>query len=67
MIIDIVLYNNADGNYEITIMTKAILHSDGLVIWVRILLIACNSIQLIQKKFQIYSTKETTGNLQKFM
>ncbi|KAH7637673.1 Acetylcholine receptor subunit alpha-like 1 [Dermatophagoides farinae] len=30
---DIVLYNNADGNYEITIMTKAILHSDGLVIW----------------------------------
>ncbi|KAM7311621.1 acetylcholine receptor subunit alpha-like 1 [Ixodes scapularis] len=30
---DIVLYNNADGNYEVTIMTKAILHSDGLVIW----------------------------------
>ncbi|KAI2804899.1 Acetylcholine-activated cation-selective channel, partial [Blomia tropicalis] len=30
---DLVLYNNADGNYEITILTKAILHSDGLVIW----------------------------------
>ncbi|XP_022237271.1 acetylcholine receptor subunit alpha-like 1 isoform X2 [Limulus polyphemus] len=30
---DIVLYNNADGNYEVTIMTKAVLHSDGLVIW----------------------------------
>ncbi|XP_022258600.1 acetylcholine receptor subunit alpha-like 1 isoform X1 [Limulus polyphemus] len=23
----------ADGNYEVTIMTKAVLHSDGLVIW----------------------------------
>ncbi|XP_042906854.1 acetylcholine receptor subunit alpha-like 1 [Parasteatoda tepidariorum] len=30
---DIVLYNNADGNYEVTIMTKAILHSDGMVYW----------------------------------
>ncbi|XP_026325902.1 acetylcholine receptor subunit alpha-like 1 isoform X2 [Hyposmocoma kahamanoa] len=30
---DIVLYNNADGNYEVTIMTKAILHHDGKVIW----------------------------------
>ncbi|XP_035213606.1 acetylcholine receptor subunit alpha-like 1 [Stegodyphus dumicola] len=30
---DIVLYNNADGNYEVTIMTKAILHSDGMVHW----------------------------------
>ena len=24
---------SADGNYEITIMTKAIIHPDGLVIW----------------------------------
>lgn len=30
---DLVLYNNADGNYEITILTKAILHHDGHVIW----------------------------------
>ncbi|UYV83056.1 nAChRa1 [Cordylochernes scorpioides] len=30
---DIVLYNNADGNYEVTIMTKAIIHSDGTVVW----------------------------------
>ncbi|XP_037029851.1 acetylcholine receptor subunit alpha-like 1 [Bradysia coprophila] len=30
---DIVLYNNADGNYEVTIMTKAILHHSGKVIW----------------------------------
>ncbi|CAL1282916.1 unnamed protein product, partial [Larinioides sclopetarius] len=30
---DIVLYNNADGNYEVTIMTKAIIHSDGKVVW----------------------------------
>ncbi|OQV13811.1 Acetylcholine receptor subunit beta-like 2 [Hypsibius exemplaris] len=30
---DIVLYNNADGNYEVTLMTKATLHPDGLVIW----------------------------------
>lgn len=25
--------NSADGNYELTIMTKAILHADGQVIW----------------------------------
>lgn len=31
---DLVLYNNADGAYEIQILTKAILHYDGLVIWV---------------------------------
>ncbi|KAK3098636.1 hypothetical protein FSP39_021439 [Pinctada imbricata] len=30
---DIVLYNNADGNYEVTLMTKAILHSNGSVVW----------------------------------
>ncbi|XP_025203007.1 acetylcholine receptor subunit alpha-like 1 isoform X2 [Melanaphis sacchari] len=30
---DIVLYNNADGNYEVTIMTKAILHYTGKVVW----------------------------------
>ncbi|CAL4103055.1 unnamed protein product, partial [Meganyctiphanes norvegica] len=30
---DIVLYNNADGNYEVTIMTKAILHYMGRVTW----------------------------------
>uniref|UniRef100_A0A6P7FL33 Acetylcholine receptor subunit alpha-like 1 isoform X3 n=1 Tax=Diabrotica virgifera virgifera TaxID=50390 RepID=A0A6P7FL33_DIAVI len=30
---DIVLYNNADGNYEVTIMTKAILHHTGTVVW----------------------------------
>ncbi|XP_076334111.1 acetylcholine receptor subunit alpha-like 1 isoform X1 [Tachypleus tridentatus] len=30
---DIVLYNNADGNYEVTIMTKAIVHDDGKVVW----------------------------------
>lgn len=30
---DIVLYNNADGNYEIVIMTKAIIHYDGRVEW----------------------------------
>nr|CAD7444475.1 unnamed protein product [Timema bartmani] len=30
---DIVLYNNADGNYEVTIMTKAILHHTGKVTW----------------------------------
>ncbi|KAK6631321.1 Acetylcholine receptor subunit alpha-like 1 [Polyplax serrata] len=30
---DIVLYNNADGNYEVTIMTKAILHHTGKVYW----------------------------------
>ena len=30
---DIVLYNNADGNYEITVMTKAVIHHDGRVVW----------------------------------
>ncbi|XP_040572119.1 acetylcholine receptor subunit alpha-like 1 [Lepeophtheirus salmonis] len=30
---DIVLYNNADGNYEVTIMTKAVLHFSGRVVW----------------------------------
>ncbi|XP_050435846.1 acetylcholine receptor subunit alpha-like 1 isoform X2 [Adelges cooleyi] len=30
---DIVLYNNADGSYEVTIMTKAILHYTGKVVW----------------------------------
>jgi len=30
---DIVLYNNADGNYEVTIMTKAILTYTGRVKW----------------------------------
>ncbi|XP_064630488.1 acetylcholine receptor subunit alpha-like 1 isoform X2 [Lineus longissimus] len=30
---DIVLYNNADGSYEITIKTKAILRPTGLVEW----------------------------------
>jgi nicotinic acetylcholine receptor len=30
---DIVLYNNADGNYEVTLMTKATLHHTGKVKW----------------------------------
>ncbi|KYN33917.1 Acetylcholine receptor subunit beta-like 2 [Trachymyrmex septentrionalis] len=30
---DIVLYNNADGNYEVTLMTKATLKSTGEVYW----------------------------------
>ncbi|CAG0900266.1 unnamed protein product [Darwinula stevensoni] len=30
---DIVLYNNADGNFEVTLATKATLHNDGLVEW----------------------------------
>ncbi|KAK9506752.1 hypothetical protein O3M35_008629 [Rhynocoris fuscipes] len=30
---DIVLYNNADGNYEVTLMTKATLKYNGEVIW----------------------------------
>uniref|UniRef100_A0A1I8GTY3 Nicotinic acetylcholine receptor alpha 8 subunit n=1 Tax=Macrostomum lignano TaxID=282301 RepID=A0A1I8GTY3_9PLAT len=30
---DIVLYNNADGNYEVTLMTKAALQSTGKVLW----------------------------------
>jgi len=30
---DIVLYNNADGNYEVTLMTKAMLTCTGTVFW----------------------------------
>ncbi|GAB6031876.1 hypothetical protein CHUAL_010272 [Chamberlinius hualienensis] len=30
---DIVLYNNADGNFEVTLTTKAILHHTGNVEW----------------------------------
>jgi len=30
---DIVLYNNADGNYQVTIMTKAKLSCNGTVEW----------------------------------
>ncbi|XP_070543393.1 neuronal acetylcholine receptor subunit beta-4-like [Ptychodera flava] len=30
---DIVLFNNADGNYEVTLMTKALLYPNGLVYW----------------------------------
>ncbi|ROT79610.1 nicotinic acetylcholine receptor subunit alpha 8 [Penaeus vannamei] len=30
---DIVLYNNADGNYEVTLMTKATLKYTGEVVW----------------------------------
>ncbi|ODM97751.1 Acetylcholine receptor subunit alpha-like 2 [Orchesella cincta] len=30
---DIVLYNNADGEYVVTTMTKAVLHSNGKVTW----------------------------------
>ncbi|XKL62001.1 hypothetical protein PGB90_001834 [Kerria lacca] len=30
---DIVLYNNADGNYELTIMTKAMVYYTGRVVW----------------------------------
>ncbi|KAK2160316.1 hypothetical protein LSH36_136g05041 [Paralvinella palmiformis] len=30
---DIVLYNNADGDYTVTMMTKATLSSDGVVRW----------------------------------
>ncbi|XP_049306008.1 acetylcholine receptor subunit alpha-like isoform X2 [Bactrocera dorsalis] len=30
---DIVLYNNADGHYEITLLTKATVHSSGIVMW----------------------------------
>ncbi|XP_050540524.1 acetylcholine receptor subunit alpha-like [Daktulosphaira vitifoliae] len=30
---DIVLYNNADGNFEVTLATKAILHYTGKVVW----------------------------------
>ncbi|XP_037082475.1 acetylcholine receptor subunit alpha-L1-like [Pollicipes pollicipes] len=30
---DIVLYNNADGEYVITTLTKAVIHSEGRVVW----------------------------------
>lgn len=30
---DIVLFNNADGNYEVTLMTKAVLTYTGEVVW----------------------------------
>jgi nicotinic acetylcholine receptor len=30
---DIVLYNNADGNYEVITMTKATIHHDGKIVW----------------------------------
>ncbi|CAF4756366.1 unnamed protein product [Rotaria sp. Silwood1] len=30
---DLVLFNNADGNYEVTLMTKATVYYDGRVIW----------------------------------
>ncbi|NP_001103389.1 nicotinic acetylcholine receptor subunit alpha 4 isoform 1 precursor [Bombyx mori] len=30
---DIVLYNNADGNCEVTLMTKATVYYNGLVVW----------------------------------
>nr|ABV72684.1 nicotinic acetylcholine receptor alpha 2 subunit [Bombyx mori] len=30
---DIVLYNNADGEYVVTTMTKAVLHHNGKVLW----------------------------------
>ncbi|KAF2896149.1 hypothetical protein ILUMI_10027 [Ignelater luminosus] len=30
---DIVLFNNADGNYEVTLMTKAVLSYTGEVVW----------------------------------
>ena len=28
-----ILFSSADGNYEVTIMTKAVLHYSGKVIW----------------------------------
>lgn len=30
---DIVLFNNADGNYELTLVAKATVHSNGTVVW----------------------------------
>ncbi|XP_014681775.1 PREDICTED: acetylcholine receptor subunit alpha-like isoform X2 [Priapulus caudatus] len=30
---DLVLYNNADGNYQVTLMTKATIYPSGLVVW----------------------------------
>jgi len=31
--LSIVFFGSADGNYEVTLMTKATLHNDGLVLW----------------------------------
>ncbi|XP_071964744.1 acetylcholine receptor subunit alpha-like 1 [Antedon mediterranea] len=30
---DLVLYNNADGQYEVTLMTKCLVYSNGLIYW----------------------------------
>lgn len=30
---DIVLFNNADGKYEVTLMTKALIYPDGYIYW----------------------------------
>ncbi|GBO36667.1 Acetylcholine receptor subunit alpha-like 1, partial [Araneus ventricosus] len=30
---DIVLFNNADGNYEVTLMTKATVYYSGEIVW----------------------------------
>ncbi|XP_071794373.1 neuronal acetylcholine receptor subunit alpha-3-like [Asterias amurensis] len=30
---DIVLYNNADGKYEVTLMTKALVYDSGIIYW----------------------------------
>ncbi|KAI8777769.1 acetylcholine receptor subunit beta 2 isoform X1 [Biomphalaria glabrata] len=30
---DIVLFNNADGKYEVTLMTKATVYANGHVVW----------------------------------
>lgn len=30
---DIVLFNNADGNYELTLVAKAVLYANGTVVW----------------------------------
>lgn len=30
---DIVMFNNADGNYEVALMTKAIVYHTGKVVW----------------------------------
>lgn len=31
---DVVLFNNYDGNYEVTLMTKAVLKYTGEVFWI---------------------------------
>jgi nicotinic acetylcholine receptor len=33
MAVSVQIYSSADGNYEVTIMTKAILRHDGTVTW----------------------------------